>query len=367
MAKATAEERANFVARQKGWEPMISEESYVTDLMHYLNYHNRNTEYRVIRKWALSMVASHSQERQRALDKASDYELRTIGVIAHAESRGMFVSPAHSTKIRLEVQRLIEKYTSSEITKSAFVVDHDEIKKQAQKADREQQEYSKHKAEVDAAIDDYIKNAQSFSMRGYIASASVNKAIASRLAKAYEPLLAELQAALNGTDKDLKEAYSYLGKIKLRHLIAMVQLIISDCAQACIAAKAPRKPRAKKEKPAGVLVAKLKYLKEFEELKLKSEVPTALVGASTVWLYDTKRRKVSVYEALDGDKISVKGTTLIGWDVTKSSCKTLRKPAEFVNGNLAKRAIAATYKGLKTKEGRVNGRTNEDTIILKVF
>lgn len=360
---STAEERASFVARQKGWEPAISEERYTTDLLYYLNYHNRNTEYKVIRKWALALVANQSPEKQKALDRASDYELRTIGVIAHAEARGYFVSAEHSTKIRLEAQRLIEKYSG------ASVVQRKEIlpEKVDVKVDKEAIEFSKHKAEVDAAIDEYIKNTTAFSMRGYIAANNVSKGVAKRLAEAFGPLLQELKAALDGKDADLKEGYSYLGKIKLRHLVATVQLIIADCAQAVVAAKAPRKPRVKKEKPASVIVAKLKYLKEFEELKLKSELPTALVGASTVWLYDTKRRKVSVYEAVNGEKLSVKGTTLTGWDVTKSSCKTLRKPAEFVQGNLAKRAIAATYKGLKTKEAKVNGRTNEDTIILKVF
>lgn len=367
MAKATAEERANFVARQKGWEPAISEERYVTDLLHYLNYHNRNTDYRVIRKWAMVMVANQTPERQKALEKATDYELRTIGVIAHAEHRGMYISPFHSTKVRIETQRLIEKYMNNVVVRSAFTVDHDEVRKQEQKAQKEQLEFSKHKAEVDAAIDEFIKTGTQFSMRSYIAANNINKVTSASLAQRFTPLLKELKDAYDGSDKDLKEGYAHLGRIKLKHLIAMVQLIIADCAQAVVAAKAPRKPRAKKEKPASVLVAKMKYLKEFDELKLKSEQPTAIVGASVVWLYDTKRRKVSVYDAVDGEKLSVKGTTLIGWDVTKSTCKTLRKPADFVQGNLAKRAVAATYKGLKTKEGKVNGRTNEDTIILKVF
>lgn len=357
---STAEERANFVARQKGWEPAISEEHYTTDLLYYLNYHNRNTEYKVIRKWALALVANQSSEKQKALDRASDFELRTIGVIAHAESKGYYISPEHKTKIRVETQRLLERY----MVAPKRVI---EQKKVELKVNKDDVEYTKHRAEVDAGIDAFVIDGTMFSMKAYIAANNVSKAVAKRIGESLEPLLLELKAALDGKDAGLKEGYANFGKIKLRHFVALVQLIIADCAQAVVSAKAPRKPRAKKEKPASVIVAKLKYLKEFDELKLKSVMPTSIVGANTVWLYDTQRRKVSVYEAVEGEKLSVKGTTITGWDVTKSSCKILRKPAEFVQGNLAKRAIAATYKGLKTKEAKVNGRTNDATIILRVF
>ena len=132
-------------------------------------------------------------------------------------------------------------------------------------------------------------------------------------------------------------------------------------------AKVQRKPRARKEKPANVLVAKMKFLREFPELGLKSDEPKSIVGSQQVWLYDVEKRKLACYTAEKGKTLTVKGTTILGWDVAESSMKTLRKPEEIVSANLAKRTLNANFNGVKTKPQAVNGRTNEKTLILKVF
>jgi hypothetical protein len=152
----------------------------------------------------------------------------------------------------------------------------------------------------------------------------------------------------------------------MKKLIAIVKSISDACAQQAVTAKAARKPRARKEKPPAVLAAKMKYMKEFPELKLKSELPSKIVGASEVWIYNTKYKKVQVYRSLGA--LSIKGTTILNYDVATSGAKTMRKP-ELVTGfmGMTKRTLAGEFKALKTKESAVNGRVNEDCIILRVF
>jgi hypothetical protein len=60
--------------------------------------------------------------------------------------------------------------------------------------------------------------------------------------------------------------------------------------------------------------------------------------------------------------------TIIGYSVAASGAKTLRKP-ETVKDYVAmtKRTFATAFKALKTKEAAVNGRINEDCVILKVL
>jgi len=65
----------------------------------------------------------------------------------------------------------------------------------------------------------------------------------------------------------------------------------------------------------------------------------------------------------------VKGTTLIGFDVEKSSTKTLRKPEATIQSLLSagKVAIRKFMDELKTLETKPNGRINSDTILLRVI
>lgn len=358
--KTKAESRQDFVARQRRADPTLTEGNYRVDLLNYTNYHNKNTDSKIIRKWALTYAETLNKKIVPVVNKASDYELRTIGVLAHALMRGDFVAPEHKARLSDDVADIVKKYQDLKEEKAV-------AKPVVKVQDKNDTAYSKHKAEVDAAIDEFILKDTPFSMKGYVAANNVTGPVARRVGQAYLGLSKELRTAIDGTDDQLKEAYSHLGKVKLKRFYALILQIMADCEQQVVAAKTPRKPRAKKEKPATVLVANLKYLKEFPELGLKSEEPKTLVGAAQAWLYDTEKRKIFVYTAEKGKTLNVKGTTLLNWDVSASGCKMLRKPETFVKGNLAKKAIAQNYESLTTKAQVVNGRTNDNMIILKVF
>ena len=107
-------------------------------------------------------------------------------------------------------------------------------------------------------------------------------------------------------------------------------------------------------------------MKEFVELKLTSEKPEKIIGSSEVWIYNTKYKKIQAYRSLG--TLGIKGTSILNYDVATSGAKTIRKP-ELVTGyaGMTKRNIALEFKNLKTKESAVNGRINQDCIILKVF
>ena len=93
--------------------------------------------------------------------------------------------------------------------------------------------------------------------------------------------------------------------------------------------KATKKLRVKKSPSKEKLVAKLKYAKESKELKLVSINPVDIVGAAELWVYNTKTRKLGKYvPGTYKDGISVKGTTILDFDETKSVQKTLRKPEQ---------------------------------------
>jgi hypothetical protein len=134
--------------------------------------------------------------------------------------------------------------------------------------------------------------------------------------------------------------------------------------------KVERKPRAKKAVSPEKLCRKFKFLKEFEELSLKSELVTRLVGASEAWLYDTAKRKlIHVMSDSHIGTFTVKGSAIAGFDTLTTVQKTLRKPAEQIKAVMSggKPAMRKEFAAIKATETKFNGRGNENLVILKAW
>jgi hypothetical protein len=87
-----------------------------------------------------------------------------------------------------------------------------------------------------------------------------------------------------------------------------------------------------------------------------------------LWVYNTKTRKLGKYVAAEFHDLGVKGTTITGFDEAKSVQKTLRKPADQLKefkaaGKVALRKFLDEINAVDTK---MNGRINEETVLLKV-
>jgi hypothetical protein len=133
-------------------------------------------------------------------------------------------------------------------------------------------------------------------------------------------------------------------------------------------AKVNRAPRAKKAVPAEKIVGKLKYMKTNEPLKLVSISPADILGAGELWIYNTKSRKLGRYVAAEFQTLSVKGTSITGFDEFKSIQKTLRKPEEKLKEFKAagKVALRKFLDEINATDTKMNGRINEETILLKI-
>jgi len=181
-------------------------------------------------------------------------------------------------------------------------------------------------------------------------------------------------AKLSEYDQDLiaqlKEGYSHLGKIQIRALYKFLEKAVADCASYVQVKKVERKPRAVKQKTPAQVARKFKYLKEFADLGLTSVSAEKLVNGSEAWLYNTATRKLIYLIADDMTQTyTIKSNTLIGFDPTKSVCKTLRKPAEQLKAILkgGKPACRKFFQDVKATEVKYNGRGNDHVVILKAW
>ena len=178
----------------------------------------------------------------------------------------------------------------------------------------------------------------------------------------------EFDEVLNTDDKEIKEAYSNFTKPQLKKMVAYFDQVILDCQKVSGASTKSRKPRKRKAKSPEQLTAKMKFMPEFKELKLKSIVPTEIIGTMSLWVYNTKTRKLGVYHAEDAGGLSVKGSSILNFVESKSIQKKLRKPEqmlpEVLNGG--KVFLRNVMESIRAVDSKLTGRINADTILLKV-
>jgi len=172
----------------------------------------------------------------------------------------------------------------------------------------------------------------------------------------------------DGECEQLKEAYSHLTKPQIKKITQFYGEIISACDMLAQEAKVNRKPRAKKPTDKAKLVAKVKYLKQDDKLKLVSINPVDIIGAKELWVFNVKTRKLGKYVASEYSDLSVKGTSIINFDENKSVAKTLRKPEEQLKEfkGAGKVALRKFLDDIKAVDIKLNGRLNEETILLRV-
>ena len=183
----------------------------------------------------------------------------------------------------------------------------------------------------------------------------------------YGRLIEEVKHALDRTDMECVECYRSYSKRQLREMLARYAGVLQAINLYCSSnIKAPT-PRKVKPKTPAKLVAKLRYLDRHDELGLVSIDPKDIVGASEVILYNVARRYVQRYVAPLGSKLSVRRSTIDGYDPQLSSKKKLRKPEvdlpRFLSGG--GKSVPKTYEAVKAKAQEVNGTVNAQTIILR--
>ena len=236
--------------------------------------------------------------------------------------------------------------------------------------------------DIEEAHESFLTNPESFDNKQYkffnILKGRGAKAAHARIIKEFYVRQAEeIKEALTGKCEQLKEGYSWLSKAQLKKLDAFYQDILSACDMLAQEAKINKKPRAKKPVAKEKLIAKFKYMKSNEPLKVVSINPVDIIGSNELWVYNTKTRKLGKYVAANIDPkgmargdtgLQIKGTTIVGFDENLSIQKTLRKPDEQLKEFKAagKVALRKFLDDIKAVDIKLNGRVNEDTLLLKI-
>lgn len=344
---------------------VVTKENYQSTLMAALGQYNQLDD-STLAKAALSYVKKTDKTKATILSKAANWELVSAGKLVMILDNGGYLSENHLKVLDQSINTLYEKYLK--VTKEEAKDDVEESKPKAPVISIDQRIIDSARTQsedIDYAIDEFINTkASSFSTKAFLLKNGTSGAVAKKIADYYEYPLKEAREAYEGTCEQLVEGYSFFSKSELKKFIGFLEGIVNDCRQHAVVTKKPRTVRAK---PAGVIVKRMKYMVKFDELNMRSVDPATIVGADTVYIYNTKNRKLFKYEA-DNGSLTVKGTTIIDYSVARSEVKTIRKPEVFFKDlKIGKRDMNKTFNDLKTKGSAVNGRVNQDCIILGAF
>ena len=367
-----------LLAKTKTFEPVLewkSKEDQEKGLGYALSWYSQNTDKKQQKKWTLEYFKEKDKSIHKRLKDLEDWRFMTFGSICRMASMpdGYKFEWSDSSFFDRKLNELLAKYEDMKeyLAEQAKLKAKEDARKPKPLTIQQRifNAASEIGAEYDYQIDLFTTQnnfVTDFEAKKYLAAEGVSATVAARVVEFFVPVLEELTDAYAGKDEQLVEGYNHLTRTQLRKFRDFVRGLVEDTQQYAQSAKKPvtRRPRA--VNPANV-VKRVKYLPAFDELKLRSIHPTKMLESTEIWIYNTKYKKIQRYVS-DGTMMSVKGTTIVGFDLKKSEQLTLRKPEDFFKGlSIGKRALAGAWNKLKTKPSKVNGRLNEHCIILGAF
>jgi hypothetical protein len=354
-------ERRCGLARSFAWYHRFYGKKDARELMaQYLDFNTRPEEAKQIRRVP-----------------ESDF-LLTLCWLARMNLRGLELTEHEDTTLENEIARLIQCLAKPTVKEGSTITSKEEASARPNIQEVLREKAREAAGELEGMFDEFIiegaKLGNKFKPIDHVAKKNVMPQHISILTDVWKKKQSEFEQVLAGKDAQLVEGYNRFTKTQIKNIIKFIEQVISDLNSYISVKKASKAPRTRKLVPVEKIVAKLKYLKVFKDpaakLDLLSIHPTKLHGASECYLYDSAKRKL-IYLCADeySKTFTVKGTTVLGFDTSKSQTKTLRKPGEQLkelmsSGRPVSRKFFTDIKSVGTTP---NGRTNENMIILKAW
>lgn len=187
----------------------------------------------------------------------------------------------------------------------------------------------------------------------------------------YERILPRINQVIEMADipnSSINEYYAKLTKAQKKTLIAFYKMLDTDCRKALQATKVVRQNKKKKTVSNDKVLKSFKYKKEDNSLKILSVEPLKILTSSTLVVYNTKYKRMTVFVAKEGEMLAVKGTSILNYDENKSGAKRVKKPEEAISliTSGTSNSILKTFAKLKSTPQTITNRINEDTLLLRV-
>ena len=312
------------------------------------------------------MTASkeYSKEQIRAVERAGDRVMpMTVFSLITAHRRGMPWRGRHLEYIKSHISRAIRSGAGQNDPAVKVKVHVPTIQDRLDEKTRGQL------GELEHEFDLVVKSKTEFNAYQWFTDNKVPQSQLSKFESVFSGHRREIAAAAAKEDDQLVEGYRHLKSADFKRILAWLDQLASDLDQYRGTKRAVKKQRAPRAVSKEKIVSKFKFAKENKELKLVSINPADIIGAKTLWIYDVRKRKLGVYHADEHlGPLTIKGTSVVGFDPSKSIYKTLRKPSETLRefAKATKAQLRKFIAEIKTAAVEMNGRGNADLILLRV-
>jgi hypothetical protein len=356
----------DWPAEAKDWDDAKFDSLLRHSFYYYNYYYSQKDCKKYVVEWAKAS-GKFTAEELKAYGRSSDRSIpMTACSLVMAQRAGMVFRERHTEFVLKSIKEAIE---SADPEVAAVDVD---VKTEAYKPtiqDRLAEKTSEIIGELEGVFDDIATGTKNTTkLYDFLVSNNVVQGQLGKYEELYSKRKNELLAAQAKEDAQLKEGYSHLKAADFKRIIGWIDDLLAAVEQYRGVKKATKKARVKKAPSKEKLIAKLKYAKDDKALKVVSINPAEIIGASELWIYNVKTRKLGKYVAATYHTLSVKGTSITGYDEDKSVAKTLRKPDEQLKefAKAGKIALRTFIKDIKAIETKLNGRIGTDILLLKV-
>lgn len=351
-----------FDTKYYGTEPDLKNKEVTnTDLASAYTWYSHFHDADEAKEWVISYLRTIKSLID--VGKVPAYFLRTMGWNCRMLSQGVKLPEDVLTRMMARLSELSR-------TKSSTIIETEETPPVASVRDHTKAYSHELIGELEAVIDEFTTNQKTeFKIDDWLRNKNggIKAAVSSLIGEHYRPLYAELFDAVEGKDEQLTEAYSIYSKSFLKKYMEFIRGIVQECDTRTEAMKLTRKPRKKKIKPAAVVVSKLQFKDKDDDFKIVSVKSADIIGAEQLWVFNTKTRNLSVFNAMGPIGLSVKGTTVTGFDEKTSVTKKVRKPELVLPGVVAggKVTLRRVMENITSTEYPAKGRISTDVILLK--
>lgn len=354
---STEKRIAKLKKMTKSDEPLVDPMNYRSSFIQLLNYYNIHFTKEQKKEWAVEYLKEEYPKKK--IPNVSDTEFRYLGTLVRINSLDNYLEPEDLNKIKEECERILSLVSTE---KEPTEVSEETTSRSEKIQETLDQKASEFIGEFEGLVDNFILEGTIPNIQSLIVSMDISSRVTPRIVDYAEKQKNYYNSVVN--DKDALSYYS-ISKPNLKKIFSFYETLIEKISQS----KKVRKQRVQKEKPAGVLVKSLKYQIKDETLNLRSKPPADIIGADEVYLYNTAKHRLFYFKALDGQKLTVKGTTIMNYDDNKSYSKNIRKPEVTLPkfDNKGKIDSRREMKDVVAKDNKVTGRTSDETIILSVF
>jgi hypothetical protein len=362
-----------YIGHEPEWKFQPTSETRVSAFAAAFKWYN----YHYGKKDAKEMLCQYLEHNGRKVDAKKmrgipDSQIRiTPAWVCRMTLLGLELLEHEQCIIDEQISEMLK--SKQEVRKSQEEKDDDTAVQKLTIQDHLREKVSECCGELEGMFDDFVvagaKMSADFSPIKLMRGMNISPNMTGTVSAVWELRLVEFNEVLEGKHADLVEGYSHLNKNQLKQCVKFCETVINDCNSYRQLKKVERKPRAKKAVSPERMSSKFKYLKEFDELGLKSESPAKLIGSSEAWLYDTAKRKL-IHVMADSHigTFTVKGSAIVGFDALATVQKTLRKPVEQIKLVMGSKPVARKeFEAIKSTETKFTGRGNVNLIILKAW